>query len=255
MTSNQPIRAVLYPIAALAGLLLLWELAARGLNDPRLPALSTVILEIGSDPGLYFSNTGLTLLEATVGLVVAVIFGFLIALVLAFSVPVRLAFMPFVIAAQSVPLLAIAPLMAVWFGEGFFSKVLVAALLCWFPTAINASRGLLTLDPVHEALFRVHNSSTTNLVTKLRIPNSIGFLHSGIRISAGLAMIGAIIAEYGPFGSGIGHLIFVESLADERNHARMFAATLFAAGAGFALTETANALFLRVFSRFMVRGV
>lgn len=242
---------IAYPLGALALVLLLWEAIARALGVPSLPTVGAVASEIAENFSLYANNTAITFLEGATGLVFAITGGFVIALVLATSNVARQALMPFVIAAQSIPLLAIAPLLAMWFGEGFFAKVLVAALLCWFPTAINASRGMLLVDPVHEAVFRVAGASKSMTLTQLRIPNSIAFLHSGIRISAGLAMIGAIIAEYGPVGSGIGQLVFSESLADPRNHARMFAATLFAAGAGFLLAELANLLFLRLFAKYM----
>lgn len=248
---SAPVKSVLYPILALVGLVLFWQLLAGAMNDPRLPSFTAVAEEISANANLYATNTALTLLEGALGLLLAIVGGFLLSLVLVSSTTVRTAFMPYVIAAQSIPLIAIAPLLAVWFGEGFFSKVLIAAMLCWFPTVMNATRGMLLLDPVHASIFKVSGASRWDTLQKLRIPNSIAFLHSGIRISAGLAMIGAIIAEYGPVGSGLGHLVFMESLGDPRNHPRLYAATIFAAGSGWLLAETANLAFRAVFARYM----
>lgn len=253
MTSRRRrILQVVLPLLAVAATLLLWEMLAIALRDPRLPSASTVLTTIAASPGLFVGNTLLTLSEAAVGLMLAIALGFLIALALISSPIVRLAFLPHVIAAQSVPLIAIAPLLAAWFGQGFFGRVVIVTLLCWFPTAINATRGMLSVDPVHLALFRTHRASRFATLTKLRIPNSITFLHSGIRISAGLAMIGAIISEYGATGSGLGQMIFAGTLQETRDYPRLFGAVLFSALSGYALAETVTALFQAVFARFML---
>lgn len=242
---------IVLPLLALTAILVLWELLSLWLQDPRLPSFTSAVAAIAESPDLFVGNALLTVSEAAVGLMLAIALGFLVALALVSSPVVRLAFLPHVIAAQSVPLIAIAPLLVAWFGQGFFGRVVVVTLLCWFPTAINATRGMLSVDSVQLALFRTHRASQLATLIKLRIPNSIAFLHSGIRISAGLAMIGAIISEYGPAGRGLGRMIFAGTLEPMPDYPSLFAAVLFAALSGYVLAEAATASFQAAFARFM----
>jgi NitT/TauT family transport system permease protein len=255
MTESDPAArmplSLIAPLVALGVILALWVGLAAAMGDPRLPGPGAVLAEVAATAPLFLQNTALTMAKAGLGLLLAVAVGFGLALLMVSAVPVRAALMPFVIAAQSIPLIAIAPLLALWLGEGFPSHVVVAAFLCWFPTAINATRGMLQLDPVHVQVFSAAGASRRAILSKLRIPNSVPYLYAGIRISAGLAMIGAIIAEYSPVGSGLGQLVFMESLADQRNHSRLFGAVLFAAFAGWALAEGASFLFRRLFARYL----
>lgn len=245
---------IVLPLLALAAIFVLWELLSLWLRDPRLPRFTNAASAIAESPGLFVGNALLTVSEAAVGLMLAIALGFLIALALVSSRVVRLTFLPHVIAAQSVPLIAIAPLLAAWFGQGFSGRVVIVTLLCWFPTAINATRGMLSVDPVPLALFKIHRASRLATLVKLRIPNSIAFLHSGIRISSGLAMIGAIISEYGPVGRGLGQMIFAGTIEPMPDYPSLYAAVLFAALGGYTLAEAATASFQAAFARFMGPG-
>ncbi|MGH8497548.1 MAG: ABC transporter permease, partial [Methylococcales bacterium] len=115
--------------------------------------------------------------------------------------------LPYFIASQAVPIVAVAPLFILWLGNGITSKVGMAALICFFPVTVNSSRGLRSVSQEHVDLFRINAASAAQIFWKLRLPASLGYVMTGLRVSAALAMIGAIVAEYAGANQGIGYVI------------------------------------------------
>ena len=141
--------------------------------------------------GLY------TFKEAAGGLVIGSGLGILAALVLARFRNIGLALMPFAIAANAIPIIAFAPITNNWFGLlNPVSKMAIAAVLCFFPTMVNTLRGLTTVHPSSIELMRSYGGGETATFRHVRIPNSLPFMFVGLKISAVLAMIGAIVGEY-----------------------------------------------------------
>lgn len=130
------------------------------------------------------------------GLLTSVILGVLIAIVFSQSKLLRSAFYPYVVFLQTVPIVAIAPLLITWFGYGFKTVVLVAAIISLFPIVSNVTAGLISVDENLKDLFRLGGATRLQTLLKLRVPHALGHLVLGMRISAGLAVIGAIVGEF-----------------------------------------------------------
>jgi len=138
-----------------------------------------------------------TLKEALGGFVVGSSLGILIALITARWTTTREALMPFAIAVNSMPIIAFAPIMNNWFGiDNPFSKMSIVAIMCFFPMMINTVRGLTLVEPRSLELMRSYAASGFAILFKLRIPNALPFMFSGLKVAAALSMIGAIVGEY-----------------------------------------------------------
>lgn len=138
-----------------------------------------------------------TLKEALGGLALGVSAGILVALATARWTSTREALLPFAIAANSMPIIAFAPIMNNWFGiDNPFSKMAIVAIMVFFPIMINTVRGLTSVDPRSLELMRSYAAGEAEILFKLRIPNALPFLFSGLKVAGALAMIGAIVGEY-----------------------------------------------------------
>lgn len=158
--------------------------------------------------GSYFIyHSSLTLFEAFVGFIFAVVLGFFMGAVFAtFGFLERMA-LPYAIASQAIPIVAIAPLFNLWFGTGLASKVAMATVLCFFPLVVNTTKGLRSASEQHLALMQIYGSTKWQIFCKLRFPSCLPYVITGMKVSAALAMIGAIVAEYAGAERGIGYVI------------------------------------------------
>lgn len=129
-------------------------------------------------------------------LTISVVLGFLVAIVFSFSRWLRITLYPYVIFLQTVPIVAIAPLLITWFGYGFQTIILVATMISLFPIISNVTAGLISVDEGLFDLFRLNSASKWQTLCKLQIPFAVRSLILGARISAGLAVIGAIVGEF-----------------------------------------------------------
>jgi len=157
-------------------------------------------------PALW-GHTWTTLYEILLGF----FFGNVTAVVLAYAIvrwrmAERLIY-PFLLASQTVPKLAVAPLLVIWFGTGVLPKILVTALLCFFPTAVNVVQGLRSADPASIDLVRLVTPSKFVLFQKVQFPSAIPYFFAGLKISMSSAVIGAIVAEWVGASRGLGYLI------------------------------------------------
>lgn len=160
---------------------------------------------------VLLSATLLTAIAAIGGLFLSVVLGTSIALVFSQSKIIRQSFYPYAIFLQTVPIVAIAPLIVVWFGNGFTSVIVVAFIISLFPIITNGTMGLMAVKPQWVDLFVIHHASSWQILFKLRFPNAIPYLLTGAKISSGLSVIGAIVGEffagYGAQYHGLGYLI------------------------------------------------
>jgi NitT/TauT family transport system permease protein len=148
-----------------------------------------------------------TLVEVTLGLVVGVAAGLSVGLLLARSPLAGRLLSPYIVAAQATPILALAPLIALWFGNGLVSKVLVVALICFFPMAVATSVGLRSVDPHLIELARSLRATRRQLLRTVEIPAALPQILGGLRVSVTLAVVGAIVAEWAGADRGLGVLI------------------------------------------------
>lgn len=190
-------------------LIIVWEMACRIFNvsDYLLPSPSTIFFEVGKNISYLSYHLAMTILEAIIGLVIATITGFILACIFVYFNNIENLMLPYFVASQSIPIVAIAPLFILWFGNGLASKIAMATLMCFFPITVSTSRGLRLVSTEQIDLFRVHAATRWKIFTKLRLPVAIGQIFTGIRVSSALAMIGAIVAEYSGADRGIGYVI------------------------------------------------
>jgi NitT/TauT family transport system permease protein len=224
-------QAALPALFALSAILL-WSLAVRVFSIPQylIPSPGDIWRTMFGTGGYYFSHVLVTLIEAVIGFALAVLIGFATGTLFAMFGWLEQMLLPYAIASQAIPIVAVAPLLVLWLGSGVASKVAMATLLCFFPMVVNTTKGLRAVGPEQLALFRVYNASSLQVFWKLRVPSSLPFVASGMRISAALSMIGAIVAEYAGADRGIGYVIMQATYRVDT--AQLFAAILYAALGG-----------------------
>jgi NitT/TauT family transport system permease protein len=181
-----------------------------------------------------------TAIASLAGFALSAVVGVLLAIVLANSVWVRRAFYPYAIFFQTVPIVAIAPLLVIWLGYGLPTAIASAFIVSVFPVIANALAGLLATDPALEDLFRLYGATPAATLWKLRLPGALPNILVGFRIAGGLAVIGAIVGEFIGGNGSLGDVI-TSALTQQRN-GKVFAAVLLASLLGLAIFGLINFL-------------
>ena len=172
-----------------------------------------------------------TFLEALGGFLIGCALGLLIAMVVARSPRLAELLLPFAVASNSVPIVAMAPIALVWFGIGPASKVAIVAVMCFFPTMVSAVRGLTAASPDAVALMRSYAASDWQIFVKLRVPTSLPFVFNAFKICTAVSMIGAIVAEF--FGGAVNYLgVYLKTQASILKTPDAWAAIVVACGYG-----------------------
>lgn len=202
-------------LAILVLALALWEVLARaGIISTFLFASPTLIwqsLVEQASTGALFSDFFLTTQETVLGFVVGAVGGSLLGLLLWYSRFVARVSAPYIAALGAIPVLAVAPLIIIWFGTDMLSKVVIVAFSCVVLSLTNAYRGALDVDQDELNLMRSFGASRHQIFSKVIVPSSMTWVVSGLRLNVGLAVIGAIVGEYISSSAGIGHSIQVAS--------------------------------------------
>ena len=230
---------VLNSVVVLVGLLALWQVAVLMLHVPKymLPGPVTVArVAIDRFPSLMLSLL-LSAQAAVLGLAGSIVGGVAIALLFAQWRWLRRFLFPYTILLQTVPIVAIAPLIIMWVGPGLYSIALVTFIICLAPMIVNTTQGLISVDENLIHLFLMHNASPAQILFKLRLPHALPNVFTGIRISAGIAVIGAITGELFAGSNrigegGLGYSILYASNQMETDY--LFALIADAAVLGFA---------------------
>jgi NitT/TauT family transport system permease protein len=176
-----------------------WEGMVRGLGiqDFLLPAPSAIIETLWDTRSLLFAAGWFTFKEALGGFLIGSGAAIVAALVLARWRPLGRALMPYMIAANAIPIIAFAPITNNWFGLlSPWSKMAIAAVLCFFPVLVNTLRGLTSVRPQQIELMRSYAAGELEIFRRVRIPNSLPYLFSALKVATVLAMIGAIVGDY-----------------------------------------------------------
>ena len=223
--------------AVLVGFLVAWQLVVTVFQVKQfiLPAPLAIAAAWQADLPALWAATTYTLSEILLGLALGVSAGLVMGVVTARFGAMRDSLMPFAIAANSVPILAFAPIFNNWFGVANpLSKAMVAAVLCFFPVMINTVRGLTSVTPPALELMRSYASREVDVFRKVRVPAALPFVFTALRLSTTLATIGAIVGEYfaAPRAS-LGQYIATHS--GFLNFERSWAAIVFAAAIGIGL--------------------
>ncbi len=230
-------------------------------NDLNMPHLWDIIGALGrpaqrNGPPLVqvlVERALFTFRVALVGFALGCSLGLLIAVVLTYSRLLNRAFVPFIVASQTIPILVIAPMVVIWLRAGWFSIAIISAYLSFFPVTISALRGLKGFRPEMLELMRSYGASSTEIMFKLRLPASLPYLFVGFKIAATASIIGAIVGEL-PSGitEGLGSLVLTFAQYYSTGPAKLWACIFIVAALGiitFLLAQLAEVLALRNYQR------
>ena len=198
-------------LASLAVFLVVWKLATVIGDYPEfiLPAPEVVAdrgaRAIGS--GVLWEHTATTLLEVVLGFAAGATAAVLTGIALGKSVLVERVLSPYIVAAQAVPILALAPLLNIWFGGGLLARVVICALIAFFPIAIATMVGIRSADPLLDEMLRSLGARPAQRTRLLEIPSALPVIFGGLRVGVTLAVIGAVVAEWAGASVGLGVLI------------------------------------------------
>ncbi|MBW3631484.1 MAG: ABC transporter permease [Chloroflexi bacterium] len=197
------------PLALVAVIVIVWEIAVRATNTPAwlLPAPSGVVRSLVEDKDILLPNALVTFSEVLLGFVSAVVVGVSLGITIYRSATLERLLYPIIIASQTVPIPALAPLLLVWFGYGLLPKVLVTALVGFFPIVVNTVEGLRSTDPDVINLLRSFGASRGKVFRLAEFPSSLPSVFAGARIAVAICVIGAVFGELVGAKAGLGYLI------------------------------------------------
>jgi len=247
-------RALRIAAPALLALIIvaLWQLLTDFYAVPSylVPSPTIVAKTLVDDRELLLRSLSVTLGVALTALVVATVLGTLAALVFVQSRWIEMSLFPYAVMLQVTPIVAIAPLIIIWVRNAWIALVICAVVVAIFPIISNTTLGLRSADPGLVNLFRLHRASRWQTLTRLRIPGALPYFFGGLRIASGLALIGAVVAEFvaGTGGSSAGLAYQILLAGFQLNIPRLFAALVLITAAGvalFGLTLVVSRLALR----------
>lgn len=202
---------VLNILVSILGGLLLWELITRfsGLPAFILPAPAKVFARLLAEltTGRLVYHAAATLLEVTLGMLLGVTLATITGYLLSKSRLLERMLSPYLVASQAVPIVAIAPLLVIWFGPGMFSKVLICALIVFFPVLVNTVVGMRAVPENLRDLMRSMQATTLQTLRFLEIPAAMPVFLGGLRVGATLSVIGAVVGEFVGADQGLGFLV------------------------------------------------
>ena len=253
---DAPSRTLRYAAPALIGVLLLaaWQGLVAYYDVPPyiVPAPTVVWQALLADRALLFASLEVTLGIALTALAIATLVGVGVALVFVQSRWIETSFFPYAVLLQVTPIVAIAPLIIIWVKDTRVALVLCAVVVAIFPIISNTTLGLRSVDPGLLDLFRMCRASRWQILTRLRIPSALPYFFGGLRIASGLALIGAVVAEFvagtGGHGAGLAYQILLAGM--QLNVPRLFAALLLIAVTGIGLFAATVALSRLALSRW-----
>jgi ABC-type nitrate/sulfonate/bicarbonate transport system permease component len=191
--------------------ILLWELTVSLLDLPVyiLPAPSRIIKTLVENLSLYAGSSLITLEEALAGLTLGLIAGATAAVLLGMWPRLERGVMTLAILVKSTPLVAIAPLLTIWLGFGMFPKIIITSLLTFFPVLVNVLSGLRSTDAAILDTFRSWNASRWEIFLHARAPSALPHLFAALKVTAPLALIGAVVAEWTGASGGLGRIMWL----------------------------------------------
>lgn len=236
-----------YPLIPFVAIVTILEVLVRNGSIPPFlfPAPSQMWQAFLEQPGEFGFAFFQTCLASAIGLALSMGVGLIFALILSSSTLIRNMFYPYAIFFQTVPILAIAPLLVIWFGYGMPTIVVASFIVSVFPVIANSVMGLTDTDPLLLNVFRMADATKTQTLFKLRIPYALPQILGGFKIAAGLSVIGAIVGEF-IAGSGLGGM--VDTARNQQRIDRVFVAVILAAILGilfFSFISILNRILLR----------
>ncbi len=220
------------PLLALLFLLGIWQLYATVSNVSSLvlPSPSAVLSALVSDRGALWHNLKPTAAETLLGLALATGVGLLSAVLLHLFVPIRRAFYPLLVASQAIPVLILVPVLVMWLGFGLLPKLLVIALVCFFPIVVTTLSGLDAAEPDMVKLMRTFGAGRWQTFWRVELPGALPGLFTGVRLAAVFSVVGAVFAEWSGANQGLGYLmnVTIANLETAESFATVFVLAAFA---------------------------
>lgn len=201
------------PWAVVIGLFLFWELAVRIFEFPEfiLPAPSVIFEAMWQWRVPILENAAQTAMTTVVGFGIAIVFGLVTGIVIGSSSLIYNGFYPVLIGFNSIPKVAVVPILVIWFGIGTVPAIITAFLISFFPILVNVATGIATVEPELKDVLRALGASKRDIIVKVGIPRSLPYFFASLKIAITVAFVGSIIAETVASNKGIGHLMIVAS--------------------------------------------
>jgi ABC-type nitrate/sulfonate/bicarbonate transport system permease component len=203
------VRSILPPLAIIVGVLLLWEtwVDAAQIKPFILPSPSRILQSLVGDHKLILGHLGITLAEILAGYIAAACIAFISGVAIAYSRILRRSVYPLIVLFHMVPVIAIAPILIIWFGYNVWPRIIVTALIAYFPMVVNVVAGFSSVEPELQAFFRSLNAGRIETFLKLALPTALPSIFAGLKITSVLAVVGATVSEWIGADRGLGHLI------------------------------------------------
>jgi NitT/TauT family transport system permease protein len=227
---NPKVQKVLYPILVGLVFILVWQGLVTGLNLPPylVPSPLLMMKTLFTDWAVLGMALWVTVKITLFAFAVATALGVLISFVFVQSKSIEAAFFPYAVLLQVTPIVAIAPLIIIWVKNPTLSMVICASLVALFPIISNTTLGLRSVEPDLQSYFKLNRANRWQVLWRLRIPSALPYFFGGLRISSGLSLIGAVVAEFvaGTGGTGAGLAYQILQAGFQLNIPRMFASLL-----------------------------
>lgn len=203
----------LMPWAITVGSIVLWQLVCIVFKVDVfiLPAPTDIVASLYAYPWLIISNSAQTLMTTMIGFAIAVAFGLTLGLIVGASREIYDGIYPLMIAFNSIPKVAIVPVLVIWFGLGTVPAIITAFAISFFPIVVNVATGLATIEPEMRDVMRVLGAKKFQIMLKIGIPRAMPYFFASLKIAITLAFIGSVVAETVASNSGIGYLMMVAS--------------------------------------------
>lgn len=242
--------AALPGVISIVSVLALWEALVRlfAISPIILPAPSRIGVEVVRQADTLLWNGLVTMYEAVAGLLIGSAFALVISILITEIALFRRAIYPLILIKQVVPTVVFAPILLVWLGYGVSSKVVISAIICFFPVVVNALHGLTELPREVLELATSLGSSRWTVLTRLRLPNSLPFIYVALKPTVALAVIGAVVGEFIGGSVGLGFLI-VDSMRF-LNLSQMFAAAFALIIVGLVMFGAVELIGIQFLSRY-----
>jgi ABC-type nitrate/sulfonate/bicarbonate transport system permease component len=205
----------LLPLALLALLIGAWQIAAStgaiadalSLEDFLVPSPAEIASALWENRELLAENSWVTLREMLFGILCALVVGVGFAVLMHRWRVLRDAAYPLIVASQTIPIVVISPILVVWFGYGITPKIVIVALICFFPITVNTLDGLRSVDPDAVKMMRTLDASRWQIFSRVEAPTALPYVFSGAKIAVAVAVIGAVFGEWSGSSSGLGWLM------------------------------------------------
>jgi ABC-type nitrate/sulfonate/bicarbonate transport system permease component len=250
------------PILLMFLILAGWEALVPLFDIPTfvLPTPSSIVREIFVERAIIFGHLQVTLVVILSGYTLAAVVGFFLSILIVYSTPFRRGVLPLIVASQTIPIIAIAPILVIWFGYNMAPRIIITALVAFFPLTVSFVTGMQALETDLINFFRSLNANAYQIFLKLRLPTALPNIFAGLKVATTLAVIGATISEWVGASAGLGYLMAQDT--QQLNTTRVFASLVVLGLVGmafFALVGLVEKLCMpwvhgKIAWRWLVRG-